>query len=64
MHPLQISTQMNTCALKYTDRHTAAFPYRSFNFSSKGQLNIPELNCSLHSHLSTAASQKTQWSTI
>lgn len=36
-------------------RHTTAYPYRSFHFSGKGQLNIHELNCSLHSHLSTAS---------
>lgn len=36
-------------------RHSAAYPCRSFHFSCKGQLNIPGLNCSLHSHLSTAS---------
>lgn len=38
-----------------TYRHTAAYPYGSFHFCSKRQLNIPELNCSLHGHLSTGS---------
>ena len=31
------------------ERDTAAYPYRSFHFSCNRQLNIAELNCSLHS---------------
>lgn len=46
MQPLQMPTQMNMCTKIHWHRHTAACPYRSFHFSSKGQLNMPELNCS------------------
>lgn len=48
---MHVPTQLNTWALKCTD--TAAYPYRSFHFNSKRQLNITELNCSLHSQSKT-----------
>lgn len=53
--PADTHTVENMCTKLHRHRPTAAYPYRSFHFSSKGRLKIPKLNCSLHSHLSTAA---------
>lgn len=58
--PADTHSVEHMCTEMQGHQHTAACPYRSFHFSSKGRLNIPQLNYSLHSHPSTAASQKTQ----
>lgn len=59
--PLQIPAEMNMCAKIQWHRLTAAWPYRSFHFTRKGQLNIPKLKCALHSHFCSAAqSEKPQ----
>lgn len=59
--PADTHSVQHMCTKAHRRRHTAAAcPCGSFHFCGKGQLNIPELNCCLHSHLSTETSPKTQ----